>query len=224
MFLACALAGLLLVLGFGSWYFYQKAKKADLRVVCFGDSLTACGGYGGRYSDFLAEALPESEVVNKGIGGDTLEGGRRRFKNDVLALHPKVVVIELGANDFHQHNRTIVQLRNDLEFMVQALRNRGIGVVIAGVFGDQLDKSGKIIPKEYKEGSSDFGEKILQMEASIAKEYDCLHVPNIQADLNQDDHWADHRHPGPKGNKLVAARLLPAIQKLLKKHLAQKEP
>ena len=36
-----------------------------MRVICFGDSLTSCGGEGGRYSDILQDRFPGHEILNK---------------------------------------------------------------------------------------------------------------------------------------------------------------
>ena len=205
------------IVALGSWLAYREQRRAANRVVCFGDSLSACGGYGGRYSDYLAEALPECEVINRGKGGDTLEEGRKRFKSEVLDLNPrpKVVVLELGANDFLKAIRPIGALREDLEQLVCLAQDRGIGVVIAGVFGDCVDAQGEVRPKEYKEGNPEFGKQILEMERSIAKSHACMHIENIQADLHRERHWEDPRHPNAEGNKFVAQRILPALKKLL---------
>ena len=43
-----------------------------LKIVCFGDSLTSCGGEGGRYSDMLQISLPQHKLINSGISGDTI--------------------------------------------------------------------------------------------------------------------------------------------------------
>ncbi len=206
---------LLAILLIGSWFQHRRMKKATNRVICFGDSLTACGGYAGRYSDFLAKAFPECDIVNKGVGGDSIAGGLLRFQKDVVELNPKVVILELGANDFHQASRPISELHRDMEFMVASLRERGVGVIIAGVFGPQLNAQGQIVPKEYKEGTPDFGQQILDMEKELAQRYDCIHIENIQADLHDPACWEDPRHPNATGNERVAARLIPALKKLL---------
>ena len=54
-------------------------------IVCFGDSLTSCGGANGRYSDMLQQSLPEYKVINSGKSGDTLGGGLARLEPAVLA-------------------------------------------------------------------------------------------------------------------------------------------
>ena len=188
-------------------------KAVNKRIVCFGDSLTACGGEGGRYTDWLADSLPDCEIINKGIGGDTLAGGRARFQKDVIESKPDIVVIELGANDFWAKKRTISQLRDDLEFMVKKAQEQNIKVLIAGVFGNMVDADGNPIPKV--RGTDDFGRKILEMERELAFKYKCGHVENIQADLRDRKYWADSNHPNKEGNRFVAQRLLPGIKLLL---------
>jgi len=212
--------GLLAVLATYILFIYRQRQlfpstPATADIVCLGDSLTECGGVGGRYSDYLAQALPEYRVLNRGIGGDTLAGGRERFSRDVLSLRPKLVIIELGANDFHRADRPIEALFEDLAHMVNAAGIQGIQVIIAGVFGPQLDRDSRLVPKEYKEGAPQLGQQIFQMEREIARRFGAVHVENIQAELNKPEHWGDPRHPSPAGNRVVAARLLPVVKQLL---------
>ena len=56
------------------------SRKKPRTIVCLGDSLTACGGLVGKYPDYLQQQLPGHFIINKGIGGDTLAGGRKRFE------------------------------------------------------------------------------------------------------------------------------------------------
>ena len=106
-------------------------------LVCFGDSLTTCGRKGGRYSDWLAQQLSHIRVVNAGVGEDTLEQGRHRFKNEVLRHCPAVVLIAMGANDFWKAMRAVSALRSDLEGIVMAAQATGAKVVVASCFGDR---------------------------------------------------------------------------------------
>lgn len=181
------------------------------RIVCLGDSLTVCGGEGGRYTDWLAKSLPDCEIINKGISGDTLKGGRGRFQADVLDIKPNILIIELGANDFWAKNREIIALNDDLEFMIKEAQKRKVRVVIAGVFGNMIDGRGKPIPKTT--GIDSFGVQILHMERELASKYKCSHIENIQADLTDKKYWADTNHPNSAGNSLVAKRILAGIPK-----------
>ena len=61
------------------------------RVVFFGDSITDIWK--------LDEYFPGKPYVNRGIGGQTTPQMLVRFRQDVINLHPKVVVILAGTND-----------------------------------------------------------------------------------------------------------------------------
>jgi lysophospholipase L1-like esterase len=74
------------------------------RVVFFGDSLTE-GTHGASYLAVLRSMLAESpalshvELINAGVGGDTVENLRRRLALDVAPYDPDWVVIFIGTND-----------------------------------------------------------------------------------------------------------------------------
>jgi lysophospholipase L1-like esterase len=61
------------------------------RVVFFGDSITDIWK--------LENYFPGKPYVNRGIGGQTTPQMLVRFRQDVIDLHPKVVVILAGTND-----------------------------------------------------------------------------------------------------------------------------
>lgn len=64
------------------------------QVVFVGDSLT---------ENFnLTECFPTSpyRLYNRGIGGDTTEGLKKRLRESVFDLSPKAIVLLIGINDF----------------------------------------------------------------------------------------------------------------------------
>ncbi|MCB9450834.1 MAG: hypothetical protein H6672_05310 [Anaerolineaceae bacterium] len=68
-----------------------------MRLVFMGDSLT-WGGYGGNFVDEVAQLLPAHEVINAGIGGNTVINLLARL-DDMLALEPDGVFVMTGGND-----------------------------------------------------------------------------------------------------------------------------
>jgi acyl-CoA thioesterase I len=76
-----------------------------IRIIALGDSLTQ--GWMARkgYLDYLAEMLKKKHpdcrptIVNRGIPGDTAEGGLYRLRDDVLDLDPDLVFIQFALND-----------------------------------------------------------------------------------------------------------------------------
>jgi lysophospholipase L1-like esterase len=63
----------------------------EKRVIFFGDSITE--GWK------LGQSFPDKPYVNRGISGQTTPQMLVRFRQDVVDLHPKAVVILAGTND-----------------------------------------------------------------------------------------------------------------------------
>src|SRR6202050_3273154 len=83
---------------FGQLARYRDADAAlkppapgENRVVFVGDSITDIW--------HLDEYFPGKPYINRGIGGQTTPQMLLRFRQDVIDLHPKVVVILAGTND-----------------------------------------------------------------------------------------------------------------------------
>lgn len=81
---------------FGSSPVAAQPQQPGTRVVMLGDSLTDFGEW--------QELLGRCDVVNRGIGADTLARARARLDAIVL-LQPRAVVVMLGINDLlHGHS------------------------------------------------------------------------------------------------------------------------
>ena len=190
------------------------------RLVCFGDSLTSCGGQGGRYSDMLQVSLPECEVVNSGVGGDTLGGGLARLNESVLKWQPDWVIVELGPNDYWQRKRTLRELQQDYEEIVSRCRQNGAEVLINSCFGNdtlpggavpQFDKTGLPL-EEYAAG-------LAIIEKELVQKYQCGYVPDMQCGIlpkGCKEYWSDSNHPNAAGNRIVADTILPELRKVMK--------
>ena len=192
-------------------------------LVCLGDSLTACGGAGGHYSDWLAKLMPQVRVIDAGIGGDTLEGGRLRYAKDVLNHRPQVVLIALGANDFWQRARPVEAIAADLEAMVRAARANNIQVVVAGCFGDP--HFWEEACAEFDSGRYELAVQIAQVERAVCRQHGSLYVPNMQLDVKPNGlppYWDETGHPNSAGNEQVALRLMPVIRLALEQAARQR--
>ena len=69
----------------------KPPAAAENRVVFFGDSITDIWK--------LEDYFPGKPYLNRGIGGQTTPQMLVRFRQDVMDLHPKVVIILAGTND-----------------------------------------------------------------------------------------------------------------------------
>ena len=103
------------------------AKTGEDRVVFMGDSITQ--GWK------LDEAFPGKPYVNRGISGQTTPQMLVRFRQDVIALQPKVVVILAGINDIAGNTgpMTLEQSEDNLASMAELAAANHIRVVMCSV-------------------------------------------------------------------------------------------
>lgn len=104
--------------------------KNEKRVVFMGDSITD-GWDDPQYGGFF----PGKLYVNRGIGGQTTPQMLIRFRPDVIALQPDVVVILAGTNDIAGNTgpTSLEQIQDNLASMVELARVHRIRVVLASV-------------------------------------------------------------------------------------------
>jgi lysophospholipase L1-like esterase len=104
--------------------------KNEKRVVFMGDSITDSWD-DPRYGGFF----PGKPYVNRGIGGQTTPQMLIRFRPDVIALKPEVVVFLAGTNDIAGNTgpMTLEQIEGNLTSMVELARFHRIRVVLASL-------------------------------------------------------------------------------------------
>ena len=69
-----------------------------MKLIFLGDSLT-WGGYGGNFVNEVKTRLPEHDIINAGVGGNTVVNLLRRLEDDVLDHDPDGVFVMVGGND-----------------------------------------------------------------------------------------------------------------------------
>ena len=105
------------------------AKPDELRVVFFGDSITQFWGTRGK------PFFPGKSYVNRGISGQTTPQMLIRFRQDVIDLHPLVVLILAGVNDIAENTgpATLESIEDNLASMADLARAHRIRVVLCSV-------------------------------------------------------------------------------------------
>ena len=103
--------------------------KDENRVVFMGDSIT--DAWGRRDSQFF----PRKPYVNRGISGQTAPQMLVRFRQDVVDLHPAVVLILAGTNDVAGNTgpETPEAIQGYLLSMVDIARANGIEPVLCSI-------------------------------------------------------------------------------------------
>ncbi len=190
----------------------KPPAPGENRVVFFGDSITD--------SWKLDNYFPGKPYLNRGIGGQTTPQMLVRFRQDVIDLHPKVVVILAGTNDIAGNTgpMRLEDIESDYASLAELARANQIAVVFSSV----------LPVHNYTPRSQDFfaqrsPEKILALNRWL-KDYCAAHGV-IYLDyftamvddkgLLQHDLAEDGLHPNPAGFKIMAPLAEAAIAKAL---------
>ncbi len=106
----------------------QLAPSND-RVVFMGNSITE------GWAKLFPIQFPGKPYIGRGISGQTTPQMLVRFRQDVIALKPKVVVILAGTNDIAGNTgpSTIEMIEDNLASMTEVAQANGIRVVLSSV-------------------------------------------------------------------------------------------
>lgn len=101
----------------------------DARVVFMGNSITE------GWAPYFATMFPGKQYVGRGISGQTTPQMLVRFRQDVIALRPAVVVILAGTNDIAGNTgpSTLEMIEDNLASMAELAQANGIRVVLSSV-------------------------------------------------------------------------------------------
>jgi lysophospholipase L1-like esterase len=184
----------------------------EKRVVFMGNSITI--GWLEKRPDFF-KGKP---YINRGISGQTTPQMLIRFRQDVIALHPAVVVIMAGTNDIAGNTgpSTLEMIENNLASMAELAAANGIRVVLSSVL--------PVYDYPWRKGLQP-AEKIIVLNAWI-KEYAqkkgfvyldyFSHVVDEQHGFNS-EYTYDGVHPNEAGYKIMEPLVEKAIAKALRK-------
>jgi lysophospholipase L1-like esterase len=105
----------------------KPAAPGENRVIFFGDSITDAWK--------LDTYFPGKGYINRGIGGQTTPQMLVRFRQDVIDLSPKVVVILAGTNDIAGNTgpMTVEQIEANYASLAELARVNSIHVVFSSV-------------------------------------------------------------------------------------------
>jgi lysophospholipase L1-like esterase len=183
---------------------------SELRVVFMGNSITE------GWAPLFAKQFPGKPYIGRGISGQTTPQMVLRFRQDVIALRPRVVVILGGTNDIAGNSgpSTVEMIEDNLAAMTEMAQANGIRVVLASVL--------PVFDYPWKRGLEP-APKIVALNAWM-KQYAATHKATFldfhsaMADERQGmkgDLANDGVHPNEKGYALMASLLEPAIARAL---------
>jgi lysophospholipase L1-like esterase len=192
----------------------------EARVVFMGDSITdmwAQPKFGGFF--------PGKPYIDRGISGQTTPQMLIRFRPDVIALKPQVVVILAGTNDLAGNTgpMTLEATEDNLISMAELGRANGIRVVLASVLPvSNYGHDGQGNPVDMRIRRAP--EKILELNTWIKKYaadkgyvyLDYFSATTDSQGLLKKDLSEDGLHPNAQGYAVMAPLAESAIQAALK--------
>ncbi len=205
---------------FGNWKRYAKANKelgapakGEKRVVLMGNSIT--DGWPHTRPDFFKN----NNLIGRGIGGQTSYQFLLRFREDVINLQPKVVVINYGTNDIAENTGPYDE---DLTYgnvlsMVELARYHKCKVILTSC----LPAGGF----SWRPAITDGMDKIRSLNARVKAYAEANKIPYVDyfnAMLNEDGTAMNPElandnpgvHPNAAGYAIMESLLLPVIKKL----------
>ena len=116
-------------------YYWEKNEQlaktsiAEDLTIFMGDSITE--EWGREYSDFFQSP----SRINRGIGGQTTPQMLIRFKQDVVLLNPKTVVLLAGTNDIAGNTgpSSADMICNNIFSMADIAHENGIRIIICSI-------------------------------------------------------------------------------------------
>jgi acyl-CoA thioesterase-1 len=207
---------LLAILCASAWLQPGLQAKADpVRIVAFGDSLTAGLGLAPQdaFPSKLAAALRakgyDVAIANAGVSGDTTAAALNRIDWSVPG-GTQAVILEFGANDAFRGVPPAIVGQN-LDEIIRRLKARDVEVMLAGMYA----------PRNL---GTDYYSAFDAIYPALAKKHGLILVPFFlkgvagNADLNQ----ADGIHPTAAGVDVVVKMVLPSAEALIQRVQARK--
>ncbi len=195
-------------LSFVAWSL--PALAANPKILIYGDSLSAAYGIPQQQGwvallkqKLHAESL-NYDIINASISGETTSGGLTRFEKTLQQTKPKIIILELGAND-GLRGLPVKDMQKNLASMILKGKQSGAKILLIGMR----------IPPNY---GPKYTDEFSQTYVNLASQHNIALVPFMldhiaaKPDLIQQDGL----HPNVLGQPIILKNIWPALQKLLK--------
>ena len=186
--------------------------KKEKRVVFMGNSITE------GWVKIHPEFFKENGYIGRGISGQTSYQFLLRFRNDVINLKPKLVIINAGTNDVAENSGPfdIENTFGNIASMAEMAKANKIKVILTSVLPASEFKWNKKI--------TDSSERIEALNAKIKEYAKANKIPYVdyytpmasgpERSLNP-DYSKDGVHPTLEGYLVMEALIQPVINKAL---------
>jgi len=204
---------------FGELARYRDANAAltapapgENRVVFYGDSIT--DGW------HLNEYFPGKPYVNRGISGQTTAQMLVRFRQDVIDLKPKAVIVLAGTNDIAGNTGpvSLEEIEANYTTLAELARLHNIRLIYSSVLPvhEYTERAGDM----FNQRSPDKIRALNTWLKDYCDKNGCIYLDYFNAMVDdkgflKKDLADDGLHPNPAGYKIMAPLAESAIEKAL---------
>ncbi len=191
---------------FAALWLPLQAHAAN-NIMVFGDSLSA--GYGLAIDKSWVHLLHQElqytgvgySVVNASISGETTAGGKQRIVKALIQFKPKIVIVELGAND-GLRGSPIKNMEANLDYIIRKSQGTGAKVLLLGM---------KLPPNYGQAYTTQFADVYLH----LAKKHGILLLPFLLEGVGPDQFQVDNLHPTADAQQHIMLNVMQKLKHLL---------
>lgn len=187
----------------------ESPAENENRVVFMGNSIT----------DSWPESFFENKpYVNRGISGQTTPQMLIRFRQDVIDLEPKLVVILAGTNDLAGNTGpvTLKMVTNNIKSMCEIAAANNIKVIICSVLPATIFPWRPDVPNP-ADRIIELNNRLMKYASRKGHLYLDYHSEMMNSEKGLKDEYAgDAVHPNKEGYKVMAKLVEEAISKALR--------
>ncbi len=186
------------------------ANNSAIKVLILGDSLSAAynipvdRSWPQLFSEQLTAKIPQADVINASISGETTYGGLQRLPQLLKQYAPSHLIVELGGND-GLRGLDFTQTTENLRGMVELAQQQGITLLLIGVR----------MPPNF---GPTYNNRFAQIFETVSNQYSIAYLAKFldgiaasDADLMQ----ADGIHPTALAQPILARKVLSQILALI---------
>ena len=174
-------------------------------ILILGDSLSASYGVDEEqgWVHLMQEKMPQHEITNGSVSGETTAGGLRRLPALLDSVQPVLVLIELGGND-GLRGFTPQQLKENLTKIITLAQSQGSQVLLSEI----------MVPPNY---GPRYAKMFNQVYADLAVEHQITLMPFFMTEIATKPEYMqrDGIHPNAFAQNDIAEFVIPWIKMVL---------
>jgi acyl-CoA thioesterase-1 len=184
-------------------------------LVCLGDSLTA--GYGAvepkkedrlkSYPAYLEDKV-NMPVINKGFSGVPSAYGLSQIDSILETENPRILIIELGANDYLLWNVPVDKTHENLQAIIDRANDGQRKIYLVKFYTEQMTKDLEADSETIKQYDAMFN--------TLASKNDVELINDIWTGVwGKPEYMSDEHHPNAEGYEIMADNYFNAMKPYL---------